>query len=60
MVNGYSNQILTRIEEAPEGTVFVNSDFLDIAKTDTVRRNLKRIIETKKLRRILNGVYEKS
>ena len=60
MVNGYSKQILTRIEEAPEGTVFVNSDFLEIAKTDTVRRNLNRIIETKKLRRILNGVYEKS
>ena len=60
MVNGYSKQILTRIEEALEGTVFVNSDFLDIAKTDTVRRNLNRIIETKKLRRILNGVYEKS
>ena len=60
MVNGYSKQILTRIEEVPEGTVFVNSDFLDIAKTDTVRRNLNRIIETKKLRRILNGVYEKS
>lgn len=60
MVNGYSKQILTRIEEAPEGTVFVNSDFLDIAKTDTVRRKLNRIIETKKLRRILNGVYEKS
>lgn len=60
MVNGYSKQILTRIEEAPEGTVFVNSDFSDIAKTDTVRRNLNRIIETKKLRRVLNGVYEKS
>lgn len=59
MANGYSQKIQARIEEAAEGTVFVSSDFADIAETETVRRNLNRITKTGKLCRILNGVYEK-
>lgn len=43
MANGYSKQIQERIGNALEGTVFVNSDFADIADTETVRRNLNRL-----------------
>lgn len=59
MANGYSKQILERIENAEAGTVFVNSDFADIADTETIRRSLNRLIQKGTLRRILKGVYEK-
>lgn len=59
MKNGYSKQIQMRIDNALEGTVFINSDFADIADTETVRRNLNRLTQTGILRRILKGVYEK-
>ena len=56
MANGYSKQIQGRIENALEGTVFVNSDFADIADTETIRRNLNRLTQTGTLRRILKGI----
>lgn len=56
---GYSKQIKERIEDAADGTVFVNSDFADIADQETVRRNLNRLTKAGVLRRILKGVYEK-
>ena len=59
MANGYSRQIQERIGAAAEGTVFVNSDFADIADTETIRRNLNRLTQAGTLRRILKGVYEK-
>lgn len=59
MANGYSGQIQERIGAAAEGTVFVNSDFADIADTETIRRNLNRLTQAGTLRRILKGVYEK-
>ena len=59
MTNGFSKQIQERIRNAIDGTVFVNSDFADIADQDTVRRTLNRLTQAGKLRRILNGVYEK-
>ncbi len=59
MANGYSKQIQERISNAAEGTVFVSSDFADIADTETVRRNMNRLTQTGMLRRILKGVYEK-
>ena len=59
MANGYSKQIQGRIENALEGTVFVNSDFAVIADTETIRRNLNRLTQTGTLRRILKGIYEK-
>lgn len=59
MAMGYSKQIRERIGEATEGTVFVSSDFADIADTETIRRNLNRLTQSGMLRRILNGVYEK-
>lgn len=59
MANGYSKQIQERIGNALEGTVFVNSDFADIADTETVRQNLNRLTKTGILRRVLKGIYEK-
>ena len=36
MSNGYTQLIRERIAGANEGTIFVNSDFSDIAETETV------------------------
>lgn len=59
MANGYSRQIQERISNAADGTVFVNSDFADIADTETIRRNLNRLTQAGVIRRILKGIYEK-
>ncbi len=52
MSNGYSKQIQKRISNAAAGTVFVSSDFADIADTETVRRNMNRI-------RPMNGILQR-
>ena len=59
MKTGYSKQIQERINGADDGTIFVNSDFADIADSETTRRNLNRLTQIGMLRRILKGVYEK-
>ena len=59
MKTGYSKQIQERINGADDGTIFVNSDFADIADSETIRRNLNRLTQIGVLRRILKGVYEK-
>ena len=59
MANGYSKQIQEQIKAAAEGTIFISSDFADIADTNTVRSALYRLIQDGTLRRILKGVYEK-
>lgn len=59
MANGYSKQIQDQIKAAAEGTIFISSDFADIADTETIRRNLNRLTQAGMLRRILKGVYEK-
>ena len=57
MTNSIYAEIKKRIEIAEVGTVFVTSDFTDIATTTTVRKCLGRQVEEKNIRRIL--VYEK-
>lgn len=52
-------EIKKRIEIAEQGTVFVTSDFTNIATTTTVRKCLGRQVAEKNIRRILDGVYEK-
>lgn len=59
MANGIYTEIKKRIAMAEEGTVFVTSDFTDIATITTVRKCLGRQVEEKCIRRILDGVYEK-
>lgn len=52
-------EIKKRIELAEPGTVFLPSDFTDIATT-TVRKCLGRQVNEKNIRRIIDGVYEKT
>ena len=59
MTNSIYAEIKNRIEIAEVGTVFVTSDFTDIATATTVRKCLGRQVEEKNIRRILDGVYEK-
>ena len=59
MANGIYSEIKKRIELAEEGTVFVTSDFADLATITTVRKCLGRQVADKKIRRILDGVYDK-
>ena len=41
VANGFSKQIQERIGAAVDGTIFVNSDFADIADQETVRTRLR-------------------
>ena len=59
MNNGYTEQIRQRILNAPEGTVFVNQDFADIADNNTVKQSINRLNQEGVLRRIIRGVYDK-
>ena len=59
MNSGYSRLIRKRIDEAQEGTIFINSDFTDVADANTVRRTLNRLVSENFIRRLLNGIYDK-
>lgn len=59
MTLSYAEQIRERICEAEAGAMFISADFADIADTETVRRNLNRLVESGTIRRVLKGVYEK-
>lgn len=52
-------EIKERIEQAEDGSVFMTKDFADIANTTTVRKCLGRQVNEGKIRRVINGVYEK-
>lgn len=54
----YLKQIESRIISAAKDTVFITSDFLDIADTQAVNKALSRLAEDKKIRRIIRGVYD--
>ena len=45
--------------QAPDGSVFVNSDFADITDTNTIKQIISRLIKEGTLRRIIRGVFEK-
>ena len=53
--SGIYTEIKKRIELAEPGTVFITSDFTDIATTTTVRTCLGRQVEEKNIR---NGNFE--
>lgn len=55
----YAEQIRQRIDDAEDGAMFISADFADIAETETIRRNLNRLVESGTLRRVLKGIYEK-
>lgn len=55
----YLENIKQRVAEAEAGSVFVLSDFSDIADTDAVRKAITRIENDQFLLRIMRGVYYK-
>lgn len=59
MNNGYTEQIRERVLSSPDGSIFVNSDFSDIADINTVKQSIKRLIQENTLRRVLRGIFEK-
>ena len=59
MARGYMQEVQDRILAAEEGSIFVTSDFADIADANTVRSALYRLVQNGVLRRILNGVFER-
>ena len=52
------NQIEERIRNSPKGTIFLTSDFTDLASSDAANKALLRLEEVGLIRRILFGVYE--
>ena len=59
MNNGYTEKIRNRIINAPDGSVFVNSDFADIADNNTVKQSINRLVQEGVLRRVIRGVFDK-
>ena len=55
----YLDAIKNRISQSEAGSVFVLSDFFDIADTDAVRKAITRIESNKILIRIMRGIYYK-
>lgn len=52
------NQIEERIRNSPKITIFLTSDFTDLASSDAANKALLRLEEAGLIRRILFGVYE--
>ena len=59
MDSGYTQQIRERIQKAPDGRVFVCSDFADIADSNTIKQSLSRLVRSGDLRRIIRGVFDR-
>ncbi|MCP1110909.1 DUF6088 family protein [Ohessyouella blattaphilus] len=55
----YARKIEERIENVDDGTILKNADFIDIANQETIRRTLNRLVQAGRIRRVLNGLYEK-
>ncbi len=52
-------QIEQRIAVAPAGTAFITSDFLDLAEIPAINKALSRLTESKTIRRVIRGVYDR-
>lgn len=52
------SKIEDRIRNSPKGTIFLTSDFTDLASSDAANRALLRLEKEGLIRRILFGVYE--
>lgn len=55
----YMKQIEDRIQSIPEGTVFITSDFLDLANTSAINKALSRLAADGVIRRVVRGVYDR-
>ncbi|MEG1605641.1 MAG: DUF6088 family protein [Clostridia bacterium] len=55
----YLKEIEKRIVESAPGSVFITSDFLDVAQTSAINQALRRLSQDQViLRRIMRGIYE--
>lgn len=52
-----SIKILRRMKETPNGTIYTNSDFIDLGKPDAIRKSLSRLCEEEEIFRLLDGYY---
>lgn len=59
MWHSLHKQIEIRIENSPESSVFVVSDFADIASPKTVSKTLSRLSENGTLKKVMRGVFWK-
>lgn len=55
----YQERIVERIDEMQPGSVFVTSDFADIAPTAAINMTLSRLVDSGRIRRVLRGIYDK-
>lgn len=55
----YNQAIIDRINGMEEGTIFITSDFSDIATVPAINMSMTRLIDENKIKRIMRGVYEK-
>lgn len=55
----YQALIDDRIDTLQPGSVFVTSDFADIAPTGAINMSLSRLADSGRIRRILRGIYDK-
>lgn len=59
MINSEMNIIKTKIEKMKYGSVFVISDFTDIAEYENAKKCLLRLEKDGFIRRIIRGIYDK-
>lgn len=52
-----SNKIIKRMKETPNGTIYTNSDFIDLGKPDAIRKSLSRLCKEKIIFRLIEGYY---
>ncbi|MEX0974380.1 MAG: DUF6088 family protein [Bacillota bacterium] len=55
----HMQDIVKRICDAEDGAVFITSDFLDLADTQTVNKALSRLTEEGVIDRVTRGIYTK-
>jgi len=55
----YLKQVRERVDATEPGTVFVPSDFFDIAEAVKINMCLKRLTESGELTRVMHGIYAK-
>lgn len=59
MINSQMIQIKNRIDKLPIGSVFVISDFTDIADYENAKKCLSRLEKDNAIRRVIRGIYDK-
>ena len=55
----YADMIKLKIDNLPDGSAFVVSDFTDLSDYQTAKRTLARLCESGVIRRVIRGVYDK-